>query len=56
MYPNREGLVAAGFKGEGCGLYLAREGRIALAECEYEALHAGEGHEEALTDTADDML
>ena len=50
------GLVAAGFKDEGCGLYLAREGGIALAEGECEALHAGEGREEALTDTADDML
>ena len=56
MYPNREGLVAAGFEGEGSGLYLAREGRIALAEAESEALHAGEGREEALTDTPDDML
>ena len=56
MYPNREGLVAAGFEGEGSGLYLAREGRIALAEGEYEALHAWEGREEALTDTPDDML
>ena len=56
MYPNREGLVAAGFEGEGSGLYLAREGRIALAEGECEALHTGEGREEALADTPDDML
>ena len=56
MYPNREGLVAAGFEGEGSGLYLAREGRIALAEGECEALHTREGGEEAFTDTPDDML
>ena len=44
-HPSRGSLVAAGFEGEGSGLYLAREGRIALAEGECEALHTREGGE-----------